>query len=94
MLSDDMNFYGILGSIFSSKMTKTGSNTKRNLQNQGKASRPSPRCKKTRKIPKSEENEHFIVARWKLLAGQENRRINLKKICSSQYDATQRSTMT
>ncbi|KAK2369352.1 hypothetical protein QL285_082491 [Trifolium repens] len=61
---DDRNFYGILGSIFSSKMTKTVSNMKKNLQNPRKASRSSPRCKKTRKSPKSEENVLIIVARW------------------------------
>jgi hypothetical protein len=30
-------------------MTKTGPNTKKNLQKQEKTSRQSPRCKKTRK---------------------------------------------
>ncbi|KAK2356837.1 hypothetical protein QL285_094160 [Trifolium repens] len=45
-------------------MTKTGPNTKENLQKQEKASRQSPRCKKTRKSPKSEENQHSIAARW------------------------------
>jgi hypothetical protein len=39
-------------------MTKTSPNTKENLQKQEKASRQSPRCKKTRKNPKSEEIEH------------------------------------
>ncbi|KAK2389942.1 hypothetical protein QL285_063497 [Trifolium repens] len=62
--TDDRNFYGIFIISFSSKMTKTGTNTKKNLQNQGKASRPSPRCKKTRKSPKNEENVLIIVARW------------------------------
>ncbi|KAK2409576.1 hypothetical protein QL285_044992 [Trifolium repens] len=47
----------------SSKMTKTGLNTKENLQKQEKASRQSLRCKKTRKSPKSEENQHSIGAR-------------------------------
>ncbi|KAK2373641.1 hypothetical protein QL285_074668 [Trifolium repens] len=61
---DDRNFYGVFSISFSSKMTKTCPNTKNNLQNQGKASRPSPRCKKTRKRPKSEENVLIIVARW------------------------------
>ncbi|KAK2374160.1 hypothetical protein QL285_075140 [Trifolium repens] len=74
-------------------MTKTGPNTKENLQNQGKASRQSPRCKKTRKSPKSEENEHFIVARWELLAGMKTEEINLQNICSSQHDECHRSTM-
>jgi hypothetical protein len=44
-------------------MTKTDPNTKENLQNPRKASRQSPEDKKTRKNPKSEQNEHFIVAR-------------------------------
>ncbi|KAK2356158.1 hypothetical protein QL285_093512 [Trifolium repens] len=35
-----------------------------------------------------------IVPRWKLLVGQEINRENLKKICSSQHDASYRSTMT
>jgi hypothetical protein len=48
-----MNFYGILGSIISSKMTKTDPNTKENQQNPIKASRQSPKDKKTRKNPKS-----------------------------------------
>jgi hypothetical protein len=52
---DDMNFYGILGSIFSSKMTKTDPNTKKNLQNPRKASRQSQECKKTRKSQKYED---------------------------------------
>ncbi|KAK2357348.1 hypothetical protein QL285_094628 [Trifolium repens] len=43
-------------------MTKTG--TKENLQKQEKASRQSPRCEKTRKSPKIEENQHSIAARW------------------------------
>ncbi|KAK2363143.1 hypothetical protein QL285_088153 [Trifolium repens] len=63
-LIDDRNFYGIFSIIISSKMTKTGPNTKENLQKQEKASRQSPRCRKTRKSPKSEENQHSIVARW------------------------------
>jgi hypothetical protein len=64
LLLDDMNFYGIFSIIiFSNKMTKTGPNTKENLQKQEKASRQGPRCQKTRKSPKSEKNEHFIVAR-------------------------------
>jgi hypothetical protein len=61
---DDSNFYGSFSIIISSKMTKTGSNTKENLQKQEKASRQSPVCKKTRKIPKSEETQHSIAARW------------------------------
>jgi hypothetical protein len=44
-------------------MTKTGPNTKENLQKQEKASRQGPRCQKTRKSPKSEEIEHSIAAR-------------------------------
>ncbi|KAK2374242.1 hypothetical protein QL285_075218 [Trifolium repens] len=61
---DDRNFYCIFSISISSKMTKTGPNTKENLQKQEKASRQGPRCQNTRKSPKSEENEHFIVARW------------------------------
>ncbi|KAK2428341.1 hypothetical protein QL285_026867 [Trifolium repens] len=82
-------------------MTKTDPNTKENLQNQGKASRPSQRCQKTRKSPKSEENEHFIVARWlpschdeSCLLVKKTKEINLKNICSSQHDDLHRSTMT
>ncbi|KAK2407727.1 hypothetical protein QL285_043313 [Trifolium repens] len=71
---DDRNFYGIFSVSISSKMNKTDPNTKENLQKQRKASRQCPRCQKTRKSPKSEEIEHFIVVRWKLFAGQENRR--------------------
>jgi hypothetical protein len=56
-----MNFYGIF-SIFSSKMIKTDPNTKENLQNPRKTSRQSLEDKKTRKNPKSEVNEHSIVA--------------------------------
>ncbi|KAK2402623.1 hypothetical protein QL285_052124 [Trifolium repens] len=78
-------------------MTKTDPNTKENLKNQRKASRPSPRCKKTRKSPKSEENEHFIVAQWLpsyhdgsyLLAKK-----STEKICSSCYDAPHLGMMT
>ncbi|WJX19336.1 hypothetical protein P8452_09045 [Trifolium repens] len=51
-LTDDRNFYGIFSIIISSKMTKTGPNTKENLQKQEKASRQGPRCQKTRKSPK------------------------------------------
>jgi hypothetical protein len=61
-------------------MTKTDPNTKENLQKQEKVSRQSLRCKKTRKSPKSEENQHFhrstmapIVPRWELLVRQEIR---------------------
>ncbi|WJX51899.1 hypothetical protein P8452_38057 [Trifolium repens] len=35
-----------------------------------------------------------IVPRWKLHVGQEINRENLKKICSSCYDAPHRGTMT
>ncbi|KAK2430294.1 hypothetical protein QL285_028646 [Trifolium repens] len=94
VLADDMNFYSIFSIIISSKMTKTNPNTKENLQKQRKASRQGPGCQKTRKSPKSDENKHSIVARWELLVGQANRRINLKKIFSSQHDASYRSTMT
>ncbi|KAK2369241.1 hypothetical protein QL285_082389 [Trifolium repens] len=52
---DNRNFYGILGSIFSSKMTKTSPNTKKNLQNPRKASRRSQECKKTGKSQKYED---------------------------------------
>ncbi|KAK2409184.1 hypothetical protein QL285_044632 [Trifolium repens] len=60
---DDKNFYGIFSISISSKMTKTNPNTKENLQKKRKASRQGPRCQKTRKSPKNEENEHSIVAR-------------------------------
>ncbi|KAK2409560.1 hypothetical protein QL285_044976 [Trifolium repens] len=80
---DDRNFYGIFSSIISSKMTKTSPNTKKNLQKQEKASRQSPRCKKTRKSPKSEEIQHSIAARCvpschdeSMLARKEIRRNN------------------
>jgi hypothetical protein len=62
MAIDDRNFYGIISVSISNKMTKTDPNKKENLQKHRKASRQSPRCQKTRKSPKSEENEHFIVA--------------------------------
>ncbi|KAK2423864.1 hypothetical protein QL285_034286 [Trifolium repens] len=74
-------------------MTKTGSNMKKNLQKQEKASRQSPRCKKTRKSPKSEEIQHSIAARWQLLARQEIRRNKSTQNLSSQHDASYRSTM-
>ncbi|KAK2408505.1 hypothetical protein QL285_044011 [Trifolium repens] len=96
LLGDDRNFYG----IFSSKMTKTGPNTKENLQKQEKASRQSPRCKKTRKIPKIEEIEHSIAVRWlpschdgSCLFAKKSEAINLKKIFSSQHNGVYRSTM-
>jgi hypothetical protein len=63
MDSDGRNFYVIFNSIISNKMTKIDSNTKENLQRKEKASRQGPRCKKTRKSQKSEENEHSIAAR-------------------------------
>ncbi|WJX27831.1 hypothetical protein P8452_16612 [Trifolium repens] len=50
--ADDRNFYGIFSIIISSKMTKTGPNTKENLQKQEKASRQSPRCKRQEKAQK------------------------------------------
>ncbi|KAK2382384.1 hypothetical protein QL285_069924 [Trifolium repens] len=82
-------------------MTKTCPNTKENLQNPRKASRQSQECKKTRKSPKSEENEYLIVARWlpschdgSCLLAKKTEEINLKNICSSQHDGTYRSTMT
>ncbi|KAK2436489.1 hypothetical protein QL285_021481 [Trifolium repens] len=62
--TDDRNFYGNFSIIISSKMTKTSPDTKENLQKQEKASRQIPRCKKTKKSPKSEENQHSIAARW------------------------------
>ncbi|KAK2388639.1 hypothetical protein QL285_062299 [Trifolium repens] len=68
-------------------MTKTGPNTKENLQKQEKASRQSPRCKKTRKSPKSEEIQHSIAARCVLschdessLHAKQSEEINLEKI--------------
>ncbi|KAK2356127.1 hypothetical protein QL285_093482 [Trifolium repens] len=85
-------------------MTKTDPNMKKNLQNQGKASRPSPGCKKTRKNPKSEENVLIIVARWlpschdgSYYFGKEINRENLliaARCIISQHDASYRSTMT
>ncbi|KAK2456484.1 hypothetical protein QL285_003845 [Trifolium repens] len=85
--SDDRNFYGIFSIIISSKMTKTDPNTKKNLQKQEKASRQSPRCKKTRKSPKSEEIQHSIVARCvpschdeSSLHAKQSKEINLEKI--------------
>jgi hypothetical protein len=87
MGADDKNFYGIFSSIISSKMTKTDPNTKENLQKQEKASRQSPRCKKTRKSPKSEEIQHSIAARCVLschdessLHAKQSEEINLEKI--------------
>jgi hypothetical protein len=81
-------------------MTKTGSNTKENLQKQEKASRQSPRCKKTRKNPKSEEKQHFIAARCvsschdeSILARQEIRRNKSTQNLPPQHDASYRSTM-
>ncbi|WJX73106.1 hypothetical protein P8452_56925 [Trifolium repens] len=81
-------------------MTKTGPNTKENLQKQEKASRQSPRCKKTRKSPKFEENQHSIAARWlpschdgNCLFDKKSEAINLKRICPSQHDVCYRSTM-
>ncbi|KAK2411720.1 hypothetical protein QL285_046975 [Trifolium repens] len=92
-LADDRNFYGIFSSIISSKMTKTDPNTKENLHKQEKASKQSPRCKKTRKSPKSEENQHSIAARWlpschdgSCLFAKKSESINLKKIFASQHD--------
>ena len=84
---DDRNFYGIFSIIISSKMTKTGPNMKENLQKQEKASRQSPRCKKTRKSPKSEEIQHSIAARCvpschddSCLLAKKSEEINLHKI--------------
>ncbi|KAK2409170.1 hypothetical protein QL285_044618 [Trifolium repens] len=68
-------------------MTKTDPNTKENLQKQEKASRQSPRCKKTRKSPKSEEIQHSIAARCvpschdgSCLLAKKSEEINLHKI--------------
>ncbi|KAK2421770.1 hypothetical protein QL285_032362 [Trifolium repens] len=87
LVNDDRYFYGIFSIIISSKMTKTDPNTKGNLQKQEKASRQSPRCKKTRKNPKSEEIEHSIAARcvpWchdgSCLVAKKSEEINLEKI--------------
>ncbi|KAK2402902.1 hypothetical protein QL285_052388 [Trifolium repens] len=98
--TDDRNFYVIFSIIISSKMTKTGPNTKENLQKQEKASRHSPRCKKTRKSPKSKENQHSIAARWlpschdgNCLFAKKSEAINLKRICPSQHDVCYRGTM-
>ena len=69
------------------RQAQIGPNTKQNLQKQEKASRQSPRCKKTRKSPKSEENQHSIAARWlpschdgSCLFAKKSEEINLKKI--------------
>ncbi|KAK2409165.1 hypothetical protein QL285_044613 [Trifolium repens] len=74
---------------------------KENLQKQEKASRQSPRCKKTRKGPKSEENQHSLAARWlpschdgNCLFAKKSEAINLKKIFASQHDGVYRNTMT
>ncbi|KAK2382513.1 hypothetical protein QL285_070043 [Trifolium repens] len=82
-------------------MTKTGPNTKKNLQNPRKASRRSQECKKTRKSPKSEENVLIIVARWlpschngSCLLAKKSTEENLENICSSQHDAPHRGSMT
>ncbi|KAK2397487.1 hypothetical protein QL285_059055 [Trifolium repens] len=82
-------------------MTKTGPNTKKNLQNPRKASRRSQECEKTRKSQKSEENVLIIVARWlpschdgSCLLAKKTEEINLENICSSQHDGLYRSTMT
>jgi hypothetical protein len=53
--ADDRNFYGIFSISISNKMTKTGPNTKENLQNRRKASRQSKEFKKTRKSQKYED---------------------------------------
>jgi hypothetical protein len=53
---DDRNFYGIFSIIISSKMTKTGPNTKENLQNRRKASKQSKEYKKTRKSQKMKKS--------------------------------------
>ncbi|KAK2362811.1 hypothetical protein QL285_087842 [Trifolium repens] len=101
LAADDRNFYGIFSIIISSKMTKTDPNTKENLQNPRKTSRQSQECKKTRKSPKYEENEHFIVAQWlpschdgSCLLAKKTKEINLENICSSQHNGTHCSTMT
>ncbi|KAK2376470.1 hypothetical protein QL285_077252 [Trifolium repens] len=86
-VTDDRNFYVIFSIIISSKMTKTGPNTKENLQKQEKASRQSPRCEKTRNSPKSEEIQHSIAARCvpschdeSSLHAKQSEEINLEKI--------------
>jgi hypothetical protein len=55
MITDDINFYGIFSISISNKLTKTGPNTKENLQNRRKASRQSKEYKKTRKSQKYED---------------------------------------
>ncbi|KAK2368777.1 hypothetical protein QL285_081951 [Trifolium repens] len=45
-------------------MTKTGPNTKNNLQNRRKASRQSQNIEKDKKSQEIEEIVHSIVARW------------------------------
>ncbi|KAK2369212.1 hypothetical protein QL285_082360 [Trifolium repens] len=61
-------------------MTKTGPNTKENLQNQRKASKLSKEYKKTRKSQKMKKSVVHratmasIVPRWRLLARQDNNR--------------------
>jgi hypothetical protein len=44
--SDERNFYSILGSYISNKLTKTDPNTKNNLQNRRKVSRQSKEYKR------------------------------------------------
>jgi hypothetical protein len=50
--NDDKNLYGIISVSIGSKMTKTDSNTKENLHNQGKTSKQSKEYNKTRKSQK------------------------------------------
>ncbi|KAK2396593.1 hypothetical protein QL285_058239 [Trifolium repens] len=74
-------------------MTKTSPNTKENLQKQEKASRQSPRCKKTRKSSKSEEIQHSIAARCVLschdessMHAKQSEEINLEKMHRISYN--------
>ncbi|KAK2368083.1 hypothetical protein QL285_081312 [Trifolium repens] len=70
-------------------MTKTDPNTKKNLQNPRKASRQSQECKKTRKSQKYED-----LCCSSCLLAKKSTEENLKKICSSCYDAPHHGTMT
>ncbi|KAK2370383.1 hypothetical protein QL285_083436 [Trifolium repens] len=76
-------------------MTKTDPNTKENLQKQEKASRQSPRCKKTRKSPKSGENQHLhrstmapiVLVRQEIRSNKSEENLSIAARCVlSQHD--------
>ncbi|KAK2395920.1 hypothetical protein QL285_057610 [Trifolium repens] len=75
-------------------MTKTCPNTKKNLQNPRKASRQSQECKKTRKSQKSEDLRCSSCHDGSCFLAKKSTEENLKRICSSCYDAPHRGTMT